>query len=928
MSSPSSTAAPLATRATQPSPLDPRDCLGNIFLFTHEHQLAMEIVLRHLKTDDEQELIDFVRANILGRVFYIQGDNTWVVCLYGRKQRADGVAVQRFRREDLSAQVKACRDFVPACLGEDHGPHWISWVTSLSCYHEYMSIRMGGPKKRLMGVSISPQPNPAPDAVYLVIAAPPIHTPRFTNLVTEEDYDHYVRHVLSLKIPGTNVAAIRWFVSFMYWVRFDGDIPSFISYMVMMVCGLHPVGWAPCKLFVLSGPQGSGKSETLNHFASFLNPINYAETSAETLTGKTFNDSLIKPKLCCHEAGRNWYKISSAFLRSIVTDVTALHEFEVKYGPLHKFVGAIMICICADCKSESMDGADERRFLNMVVCKDPKNIADYHPFHLSVRLNARLFIQANESLSVFREQFRQVFVDYIGIYFDLVCPTGIKVPKLFDRKDSFYDKGNDEAKAAIKTSGGAPPSKRAKTSAASVSSNLVSVVNALADNVAQNASIFPINCPTVFYNLFHTNLAIFNEKDSTQLKNNVLFHCWKSTWTTDRSIYSFEVEPGKIEKFDETLCVIYDQWKTEEEAPEISQTKEDKALRRSIAFRRMLAKFKACIMVRASFDFDPALPAWPRSLYSSVALWIIGLWVNFKSNNNRLIENGNNWGETGVDYERLHPVARLLMQRLSGKDNFSGGKHVSLNEELLRTSLRINLQFFLGPGRNILELRPMVLNWGPFSILRNLIAIGGPEYRPTEEQIEMIVRRHGGERMIIDKNREDYEILVCSTKRHLMDQLYQILNSPDGLLAVEDEARVFILLYADLFSTGPLGIMDKKEFYGTLDTIDAAVVSPKVPVGFRRAFGLRRNPEALGEVARTDFTLEQPVEKTTKQESQERESHAEQQSLFRFEKQAQRAEPLVEFEVNVEPIPTPVQLSDDHEVYSYADQASQQTQDF
>lgn len=903
--------------------IDPRDCPGNVFLFTYESALTMDVVLRHVRADDEQQLIDFVTANILGRLFYLHGSNLWVWCPYGRKQKADGAAVTFFKLEELSAQARSCRELVPACIADETGagPHWMRWVTGLQCYHEYMNIRMGPGRRRLIGVSLSPQPNAPKDGSFLIMSAPPLYVPRHTSIDSAEQYQAYVDEVKSLKIPGTDIPFVTWHNSFMYWVNFDGDIPSFINFMAMMTCTLNPAGWSPGKIFVVSGKQGAGKSEKLNWISGFLNPINFCETAIDTLSGKTFNDSLIKPMIVCHEGGSDWEKMCNAFVRSLITDMGE-HQFEKKYGAQSRFWGTIFLYVALDRKLRN--SLTERRLLHCVVAKDPKLTEDHHSFKYAVRLASRLMSQSNESLNSFREESRQAYVNFLGPYFSLICPTGIKPLKIFDRQDSWNDQGDDEQKASVKTTG-APPAKRARTQGSGVSTNLVDVVNALAGHLANYASIFPLDDPWCIYNLFH-NLAIFSEKDTPQFKNNVILALFKATWSADRSVYSLEISPGVVERFDDTLASIFDQFKTEDESTEISQTREDKAHRKSVAFRRMLAKFKECLMVRAYFDFDPQLPAWPRSLYGNVALWILGMWVNFKSNNNRLNDTGLNWGESGVDYERLAPVARLLLQRLGGRDGFAGGKHVIIKADDIQRTLKINLSFYIGPGKTTLELRPVSLNWGAFSIIRNLVAVGGPEFRPTEDQIEMIVRRYGGENAILDKNRDDYDTLICSTKRHLMDQMYRLLTSPDGLLAVEDESRIFALLYGDLLGRNPLGVMDKGEFYATLPIIDAAVQAAKNPVGFRPSFALRRTPEELGEQSITRQTIEPTKTRTTRQESQDRDQEATEQKLFRFGAAIEQTQPIVEYYSTMSPIATPPILRHDDEESTFAGEDDQTQQ--
>jgi len=868
------------------------DKKGNVHMIVHHNSIDMSTIMHHVESDDEDSLVQFMIANVFGRLYFISATNTYVLCLMGEHQRAEEGMITFFKVEDLAAQVKACKKYVPACLDTDN-IHWIRWIVTQPIYNEYMRRRMG-PGRRLVGLSLSGQTNPPVDSAYLILAARPLKTPMFRHLANDKDYENYTKRIVSLKIPGTEIPAIPWFLSFMYWVRFDGDISSFISFLTLLVTLCHPRHWAPRKLFVFSGPQGCGKSETINFLLGFVNANNYAEIPVEMLAGKSnWTAQMMKPILVCHEAGSKWLRtLNNPFTRSIVTE-DGSRSYEKKYGDIVKISGAQTVIIAAD---RSGDGRsierDERRLLNIDCAKLPSDMNDYGPHSQSVRLFPRLFTQSNERLVDFREEFRQVLVDYIGIYFDAYSPSGLKTPKIFDRRDAF-DEALDEDSQGSSLKASAPSAKRAKTAFSAITTNLTDAVHALVYHLAVNGTVFPVDDPAIFANLFLHNINIFAEKDTAQSKHNIHMVAMKASWQADRSSYMHITEDGKEEIFNDTMAQIYAQFKAEDESTELSQTRESRAYRRSRCWDRMLSKFKSLLMIKAWFDpsEDHQLGFWPRTLYINPALWLLGVWVNFLTHGNQLSENASNWGDIS-DSDRLQPVARLLLQRMTGRDNFSSGKHVSIQSKSI-AFLGINLSSFLGIGRNTLELRPVALTWGAFSIIRNLIVHGGSNFKLTEEQIQSIVQRYGGEDKLNEKNREDYESIISTTKRHMMKKLYEVLSKPEGVLSIDEESRIFYYLYGDTFDRGPTGILTKDQFYATLPTIDVHVQGAPVSVNFRRSYALRQSPEDLGESVKQLVEVYANRTKTTRQESQEQEERKS-SALFRHIHEPFPPSPLME----------------------------------
>jgi len=841
-------------------------CPGNLFLFVHPNGLEMSKIMKHLK-DTQRDFTEFAITNLLGRVFYCDGDASYYVCLLGRNQRCDGSPVTKYELKDLAAQVRASREVVPAFMREDEdvdpfsheedsqgrstkvrkpaGPHWIRWVVTQPFYHKYMKTRIG--ERRLVGISMSPVYNPGPNEAYLVAYAPPVYLPSITRLTSMEDYNTYVHNVSQLKIPGTGIGAIRWFLSFLFWVRFDGDIASFITFLVLCVSSLHPCGWAPGKIFIFSGDQNCGKSEMLIWLSSLMNLINLNDNISLDGLIRQFNSSTCKPRMLCHEAGTKWItKLNSGTIRTLVTDVKSKKEFERKFGAQIDMYGCPLIVIAADRSGEGTSFEQrERRHAHIAFAKDPKEPADFRPFHLAVQLFSRLFSQANESLNQFREDFRKKFLDFIAIYFDLICPNGVKVPNLFQRKDFFNDRAEEvETGAASQTIG--PPSKRARTSAAPITATFADAVNSLAHHLAMTGSCFPVEHPNVFALLFkQSQLFVFSEADTEDAKSNLIRKLLQATWHKDCSVYSLDGTTA----WDDTLSQLYEQWKVEDESDGFEQSVEAKAFRDQIAFQRMLAKFKQCLMIKAMLAMDDRYTAWPRLLNPSTALWLIGVWVNFKANGNRLVPMMNAWGGgegVGLDVEKLGSVARLLAKRLSGRPGFQGQKETILTAQQISNVLGTNIASFI--GKTTLPLKAIALPWGPFCVLKNLIAEVSPNFRPSEDQLEQMVKKAGGEICIMDQDRQAYDSLVSATKTRLMEQLGKYLSDPEAISKSSEEERIFFVLYSDIFNEGPMGLLRKQDFYTTLGSIDEHVRPVNATIGFRPStFALYRDPSSLGE---------------------------------------------------------------------------------
>lgn len=875
----------------------------------------------------EHHFRKFCIEHILGRVWYCEGDgNSYYWCPWGRNQRVDGPPATRLELKHLAEQVRSSKEYVPQFLrdqdeddqGDDEdsqgrkktkkpaGPHWIRWVVTQPFYHEYVKKRLGE-GRRLVGMSLSPIFNPGPDEAYLVVSAPPIYDPVIRSLTCAQDYENYVRRVNFLKIPGTDIGSVRWTNSFMFWVRFDGDIPSFITYMVASAFFLNPCGWAPGKVIFFSGKQGCGKSETLTFWASLANHINLNDNcTIEQLTNQ-FNMPTCKTRLLCHEAGAKYERrMNDGVIRTLISDSKAAKPFNGKFLNPMMMYGCPMLIIAADRTGEgSVTEQAERRHAHVAFAKDPKEPSDYKKFHKAVQLYSRLMSQVNPNLNDFREDFRKCFLEYIAIYFDVVCPTGLKIPNLFQRRDFFdgcmEDADTGAAAQTITTSA----TKRAKTST-SVAATYADAVNSMCHHLAVTGSIFPVEHPDVFAVLFKS-LVVFSETDTLENKSNFTRRCLQATWMKDISSYSYDDDPVPGTKHDDTLVALYEQWKVEDGSDAFDQSPESKAHRNQMAYRRMLTKFKACLMIEAwlSFDKDSRLQAWPRLLSQQTALWLIGVWINFKAHNNRLNPSANPWGgnEVNVDVEKLGVVARLMANRLSGRQGFQGPRETTLSGTQIAKLLGLNISGFLGIGHTTLSLKAISLTLGSFSILKNLIVHVSSTYRPSEDVLERLVERCGGEMCITDQDRVAYDSLLSATKSRLMDQLAEFYMDPDAISKAHEEERIFYVLYMDLFSGGPMGIMKKTEFYDTLTMIDEHVKSVHSSIGYRPTnFGVFRNPAALGEspVARREVIGTTmpiiPVEDPTIQVSRMEE---ERQAMETFVQAEGRVSPMINLDAEL-----------------------------
>lgn len=832
--------------------MDPRDCDGNIFLLSKAEPLDMSKLLSKLASDDPDEFLEWMRCNILGRLFYCD-DGTFAFCSAGYRQQLDGAVFSQLRLEDLSAAVRSNPRLVPNWEGEGSSLHWMQFVVSTKEYRSYLRLRMRDQERRIVGVSLCPQPNPAPDACYLVACAPPLYMPLCRTLTSDKDYAQYVQSVLSCKLPGTNISAVRWFKSFIYWVRFDSDIPSHLNFLAMYTYALHPQGWTSGKIVVIVGEQGTGKSEQVNQLCGFLNKVNYTEASMAMITTNKFNASLIKPKWICHEAGKDWYKkMNSEFLRSMVTEMTSMHDFEQKFGKMLRIMGAVMPIVVADRSGgpATIAEREERRLIMIKVAKDPKNAADYTNFHKAFQLFSQLFSHSNENLTEFREQFRQAFVNYLGPLFDYISPSGLVVPRVLHGRDGFEDALGDEQTAAVKKSSG-PPAKRAKTA---VSTSAASAANECARHFAHTGSIIPLIDPEAWYYLFH-NLGVFHEPDSIDRKHSLQRTLWHRTWTHDHTPFTYTDINGNEGTYTDTLYTIYSQWSDTDKSTngDFIHTAETRALAKTDTYYKMLAKFKVTMMVRHVLAMGPEpTMAWPRLLTIETALWFLGLWMNYLGNGGKIRLDQPMWGDACSMQEYLVPAARLLLNRLSGRDTFSSGKHVEITD--IKSVLKIDPSAYLGLGGKGLQLRPVQMHWGPFSILRNLVVHEGSLFRPTDEEVVSILRMIGGEALLVDKNRADYDWLISSTPTHLMKQMCKTIETV-GVDGVDEQSRIYYALFSDQFSDGPFGLMKKDEFYATLASIEVNVPKPRRNAVYRPPVVLRSSPADLGDIGGDQFSV-------------------------------------------------------------------------
>ncbi len=842
--------------------MDPRDqlCPGNIFLFVHKQGLDMSKIIHHLK-DNQKDFTQFAIDNLLGRVFYCDADASYLVCLLGKDQRCEGNPVTRYELKDLALQVRGNKEFSPAFLHKDEredddedsqsskskkakpaGPHWIRWVVTQDFYKKYMKIRIGD--RKLVGITLSPMYN-TDDSAYLCVYAPPDNA-SIRVLNNESDYRSYVTTVNNHTFPKTTIPSLRWFLSYLFWVKFDGDISSFITFVVLLTSITHPCGWAPCKMFIFSGDQRSGKSELLTWIQSLIPQVNMNDNIQIEALSRQFNVKTCKPRMLCHESDSNWYKkLNNGTIRTFVTDVKANKEFEKKFGDQSEIYGSPIIVIVADRTGEGTNQDRDRRHVHMAFAKEPKEVSDFKDFKLAYNLFSRLFTFVNPVLNQFRIDFRKTMMTFLSIYYPLICPTGIKVPHLFERRDCFDGTGDDASTSAAAGTI-APNPKRAKTTQ-SVTSNFADAVNSMAYHLALTGNIFPVEHPNVFDVLFN-QLTIFSDTDTSDNKSNFISRLLQATWKTDISSYTFRETPdAEPKQFDDTLKDLYDQWHTENESDKDSNP-DACAFRNQFVFHRMLAKFKSCLMIKAwlAFDEDPKLIAWPRLLSNATSLWLVGVWINFKMHKNKLNPKVNVWRDA-IDVEKLGCVARLVATRLSGRSGFHGPREINLTSSQISKFLGINLSSYLGIGRSTLKLTAISLSWGSFSIIRQMVQVVNADLRPSEEQLQMLVERAGGDLMIMDHDRISYDQLLGATKTQLMDQLANFFSDPDAISKVHEEERIYYAIYSDLFSGGSLGLMKKKEFYGTLKEIDENILAVPVAMGYRPPISVFRSPFALGE---------------------------------------------------------------------------------
>jgi len=833
--------------------IDPRDTEGHIFLMTHKQPLDLSVNYRHLNGGSGvEEYLEYMKANILGRVFYVEGDGTFLTCFVGHNQHIDGPVFQQYRVEDLAALVKSNPNNVPSWLGDQSTMHWIQFVCSTREYHHYISMRMKGQKRQIIGVTLSPQPCPAPDACYLVAWAPPKYPATYLSIPDELTYEKYLQKVLRVCMPNTKVPAVKWFLSFLYWVRFDTDIPSFLTYLVMFIYGIHPQGWAPGKLFIVTGLQGTGKSEAISFFSRFINEINYTDPSIQTMTSNKFNVSLIKRLWVCQETGENWYKrLNNEFVRSLVTDAGG-HEFEAKFGKQYRVMGSIMAVVNADRAGGPATSAEkqERRHVFMRFASEPKNVADYSDFKEAYRLFTSIMMEKNEMLNVFREEFRQALSDFFGPHFDYISSSGLQVPRVLSARDGFEDSMDEQTTATIKKTH-IPAAKRAKTA---VSPSAATAVNECARHLAMTGSVFPVADPAIFHYMFNNLGSCFQKADSIEHKHSFQRRLWNATWTMDHTPFEYtDLIDGTKAVFTDSLYSIYTEWKDSESQPGMLGVLEESTLRKTNVFYKMLAKFKVTLMARHLFAFGPeSMMAWPKLLTPECALWILGVWMNYMTNGCTLRPDQAMWGDACSMQEYLLPSARMLLNRLTGRDNFSSGKHVEITN--IQKTLKLDVSPYLGIGTCKYEVRPVQLYWGAFSILRNLVVLEGPTFRPNADEIAAILRMTGGEAVLVDRNKVDYDWLISCTPSHLMKQMAKIIEEK-GIESQDEQSQIYYSLYEVMFSDGPLGLMKKTEFYESMKLIKVNVPANPRPANFRPRARLRDSLVDLGETTSDTITI-------------------------------------------------------------------------
>ena len=462
-------------------------------------------------------------------------------------------------------------------------------------------------------------------------------------------------------------------------------------------------------------------------------------------------------------------------------------------------------------------------------------------FKEGVRIFSNLFIDENPKLAETRDVFRQHWIDFLSPFYKYVTIDGIVTPSVFTTHSAFID-----ANIQTTVTGQAAKRRRVETDmrknmSVKSTTQLDNIVNRMVMHMAIEGTIFPVRHPDVFFNLFFKpNIEIFRGTDKVggeEGRNNLHEVLWLNTWKNDRMPYTYEEVVRK-----DTLQEIYLEW-TQEDVHCVGLDRIGRAQRDMDYYCRMLCKFKRCNMVEACLKCNDGYgEAYPTRWLADTTFWIAGVWVNFFCNNSQLGKETDNWSlhcQTG-NIADIRPLSRGILKRLSGKTGFTSGSHIRIKE--IGKALDLKLHSFGIMGDTVV-VRPIASEWGPFTIIVNMMAeFGFSEFKPSDSQLQLIKDRLGVMN-INEQDKSDYDKLISGSVEHLLTSINAILDDPKLMGKEEKKGIVYFRLFEMVMSEDGFNIMSKEEFEESCACITRDWPKEEESIATRRRFRVRSREE-------------------------------------------------------------------------------------
>lgn len=706
---------------------------------------------------------------------------------------------------------------VPSVIrGGPQAAHWKVWVCEHEVYRAGLVERFGGDKDgRLVGLAFSPIPNAMPHDYYLVMRGKPLVMPTLALPMNKQEFTTYVEKVNALKFPGTDIPVIQYFISFLHWTRFDGDSLSLVNLLAMFVCVTHPEGFPPQAIFLLTGPQGSGKSDLLKLLQQLVSAYDLFATSADNVFKPRFTGGLEHAYYLLHEASVDFAinLAASDRIRTMVTE-PGPHQFEHKGKPVTHTSGLLGVIAAGDrrCKLPR-NGISERRLIEIVVPGLDMSPERYEEMSICIQNYMKWFSDENPDLVQFRSDFRQSFVNMLGLFYPAYQPDGILVPNIFRLKSYFAEAESLEQHASTSE----PPAKRRRKTVGEegVPEIWRSAVKAMLHHLALVGHPFPLESIDCFESLFSVhNTQIFTDADGQTDKG-----------ISDRGTILTELINASWEKEEidgKTLKQICEEHREDLKKAVIERRHVGDTSR--IWFRKAMIHFRKLTMIQALFNPCESLGEfYPRRWYPSAIIWLTGLWLNFLSHSKGFITpRENNYTEYGniCSTSQISHFPNWVYIVLFLKKNRGGGSTVIVSRVGLVLGVRC------GSLDGSVTIRSHNVDVGPFAQLSILRDIDYGTYNPRESQIEAISQRCTK----LSRVESDFKDRLSNGSKDMSARkLAEFIRTPGWQSQVAPRSMIYFQIYQALYGTSGLGIVAHEKYMDWTRQLETAMKQGFLP---------------------------------------------------------------------------------------------------